>query len=81
MAKNANGSTRNLVRTLSAPGRRAGTLYLSEYEKAVERSTRVQKKLAGAVPGEELRLLVRDQLDLGEAMAKNYVGTMRKALS
>ena len=74
-------STRKLVRTMSAPGRRVGTAYLSEYEKAVDRSTRVQKRLAGAVPGDELRLLVRDQVDLSQAVAKRYIGAWRKALS
>jgi hypothetical protein len=63
-----------------AATRKAGNLYLDSYEKAVERSTDLQLKLAGLTQQEWLKSLIEAQVDITREVAGSYTTTARSLL-
>ena len=60
--------------------RKAGNLYLDSYEKAVERTTELQLKLAGLSQQEWLKSLIEAQVDLTKELTSSYTATARSFL-
>jgi hypothetical protein len=60
--------------------RKAGTLYLDSYEKAVDRTTELQLKLAGLTQQEWLKSLIEAQVDVTRELASSYTTTARSLL-
>jgi hypothetical protein len=60
--------------------RKASTLYLDSYEKAVERTTELQLKLAGLTQQEWLKSLIEAQVDITRELAGSYTTTARSLL-
>ena len=60
--------------------RKAGNLYLDTYEKAVDRSTDLQLKLAGLTQQEWLKGLIEAQVDVTREIAGSYTTTARSLL-
>ena len=60
--------------------RKAGILYLESYEKAVDRTTELQLKLAGLTQQEWLRSLIEAQVDVTHELAGSYTRTARSLL-
>jgi hypothetical protein len=65
---------------LLAAARRAGNLYLDSYEKAVDRTTDLQLKLAGLSQQEWLKSLIEAQVDITRELAGSYATTARSLL-
>ena len=63
-----------------AAARKAGNLYLDSYEKAVDRTTELQLKLAGLSQQEWLRSLIEAQVDVTRELAGSYTTTARSLL-
>lgn len=63
-----------------AAARKASNLYLDSYEKAVERSTELQLKLAGLTQQEWLKGLIEAQVDVTRELAGSYTTTARSLL-
>jgi hypothetical protein len=63
-----------------AAARKAGTLYLDSYEKAVERTTELQLKLAGLTQQEWLKGLIEAQVDVTRELTGTYTTTVRGLL-
>ncbi|MDQ6834809.1 MAG: hypothetical protein M3016_01340 [Actinomycetota bacterium] len=64
----------------SAATRRAGTLYLDSYEKAVDRTIDIERKLAGASQQEWLKNLVDVQTEMAREFTGTYLSTARTLL-
>jgi hypothetical protein len=60
--------------------RKAGNLYLDSYEKAVDRGTELQLKLAGLSQQEWLKSLIEAQVDITRELAGSYTTTARSLL-
>ena len=60
--------------------RKAGNLYLDSYEKAVDRGTELQLKLAGLTQQEWLKSLIEAQVDLEREFVQTYTSTARTFL-
>ena len=60
--------------------RKAGHLYLDSYEKAVNRATEVQLKLAGLTQQEWLKSLIEAQVDITRELTGSYTTTARSLL-
>ena len=60
--------------------RKAGNLYLDSYEKAVDRTTELQLKLAGLTQQEWLKSLIEAQVDVTRELAGSYSTTARSLL-
>ena len=60
--------------------RKASNLYLDSYEKAVERTTELQLKLAGLTQQEWLKGLIEAQVDVTRELAGTYATTARSLL-
>jgi hypothetical protein len=60
--------------------RKAGNLYLDSYEKAVDRTTELQLKLAGLSQQEWLKSLIEAQVDVTRELAGSYSTTARSLL-
>jgi len=60
--------------------RKAGNLYLDSYEKAVDRSTELQLKLAGLTQQEWVKSLIEAQVDVTRELAGSYTTTARSLL-
>ena len=60
--------------------RKAGNLYLDSYEKAVDRTTELQLKLAGLSQQEWLKSLIEAQVDATRELAGSYTTTARSLL-
>jgi hypothetical protein len=60
--------------------RKAGNLYLDSYEKAVDRTTELQLKLAGLSQQEWLKSLIEAQVDVTRELAGSYTTTARGLL-
>ena len=60
--------------------RKAGNLYLDSYEKAVDRSTELQLKLANLSQQEWLKSLIEAQVDVTRELAGSYTTTARSLL-
>lgn len=60
--------------------RKAGNLYLDTYEKAVDRGTELQLKLAGLTQQEWLKSLIEAQVDVTRELAGSYTTTARSLL-
>lgn len=60
--------------------RKAGNLYLDSYEKAVDRTTELQLKLAGLSQQEWLKSLVEAQVDVTRELTGSYATTARGLL-
>lgn len=63
-----------------AASRKAGNLYLDTYEKAVDRTTDLQLKLAGLSQQEWLKSLVEAQVDVTRELTGSYTTTARGLL-
>jgi hypothetical protein len=63
-----------------AAARKAGNLYLDSYEKAVDRTTDLQLKLAGLTQQEWLKSLIEAQVDMTRELAGSYTSTARSLL-
>jgi hypothetical protein len=63
-----------------AATRKAGNLYLDTYEKAVDRTTELQLKLAGLTQQEWLKSLIEAQVDLTKELTSSYTATARSFL-
>jgi hypothetical protein len=63
-----------------AAARKAGNLYLDSYEKAVDRTTELQLKLAGLSQQEWLKSLIEAQVDVTRELAGSYTTTARSLL-
>jgi hypothetical protein len=63
-----------------AAARKAGNLYLDSYEKAVDRTTDLQLKLAGLTQQEWLKSLIEAQVDVTRELAGSYATTARSLL-
>ena len=60
--------------------RKAGNLYLDSYEKAVNRATELQLKLAGVTQQEWLKSLIEAQVDITRELTGTYATTARSLL-
>ena len=60
--------------------RKAGNLYLDSYEKAVNRATELQLKLAGVTQQEWLKSLIEAQVDITRELTGTYTTTARSLL-
>jgi hypothetical protein len=60
--------------------RKAGNLYIDSYEKAVDRTTELQLKLAGLTQQEWLRSLIEAQVDITRELTGSYTTTARSLL-
>ena len=60
--------------------RKAGNLYLDSYEKAVDRTTELQLKLAGLTQQEWLKSLIEAQVDIARELTGSYTTTARSLL-
>jgi hypothetical protein len=60
--------------------RKAGNLYLDSYEKAVDRGTELQLKLAGLTQQEWLKSLIEAQVDITRELSGSYTTTARSLL-
>ena len=63
-----------------AATRKAGNLYLDSYEKAVDRVTELQLRLAGLTQQEWLRSLIAAQVDITRELTGSYTTTARSLL-
>jgi hypothetical protein len=63
-----------------AAARKAGLLYLDTYEKAVDRTTELQLKLAGLTQQEWLKSLIEAQVDVERELSSSYTTTARSLL-
>jgi hypothetical protein len=63
-----------------AAARKASNLYLDSYEKAVNRTTDLQLRLAGLSQQEWLKSLVEAQVDITRELASSYTTTARTLL-
>ena len=63
-----------------AATRKAGNLYLDSYEKAIDRTTELQLKLAGLTQQEWLKSLIEAQVDVTRELAGSYATTARSLL-
>jgi len=63
-----------------AAARKAGNLYLDSYEKAVDRTTELQLKLAGLSQQEWLKSLIEAQVDATRELTGSYATTARSFL-
>ena len=63
-----------------AAARKAGNLYLDSYEKAVDRATELQLKLAGLTQQEWLKSLIEAQVDVSKEIVGTYTTTARSFL-
>ena len=60
--------------------RKAGNLYLDSYERAVDRATELQLKLAGLTQQEWLKSLIEAQVDITRELTGSYTTTARSLL-
>jgi hypothetical protein len=60
--------------------RKAGNLYLDSYEKAINRATELQLKLAGLTQQEWLKSLIEAQVDITRELTGSYTTTARSLL-
>ena len=63
-----------------AAARKAGNLSLDSYEKAVDRTTELQLKLAGLSQQEWLKSLIEAQVDITRELTGSYTTTARSLL-
>lgn len=71
---------RNSGEQFAAAARKASNLYLDSYEKAVDRGTELQLKLAGLTQQEWLKGLIEAQVDITRELAGSYTTTARSLL-
>jgi hypothetical protein len=63
-----------------AAARKAGTLYLDSYEKAVDRTINFERSLADATQQEWLKGLIGTQADLARELTSSYTSAARALL-
>jgi hypothetical protein len=63
-----------------AAARKAGTVYLDTYEKAVERAIELELKVAGMTQQEWLKSVVETQADFTREVTSSYTSTARSLL-
>ena len=63
-----------------AAARKAGNLFIDSYEKAVDRTTELQLKLAGLTQQEWLKSLIEAQVDITRELTGSYTTTARSLL-
>lgn len=60
--------------------RKAGTLYVDSYEKAVDRAIDFERKVAGLTQQEWLKTLIEAQTDFARELADSYTTAARTLL-
>jgi hypothetical protein len=63
-----------------AAARKAGSVYLDSYEKAVDRAIELELKFAGMTQQEWIKSLVETQADLTREVTNSYTSTARSLL-
>jgi hypothetical protein len=63
-----------------AAARKAGSVYLDSYEKAVDRAIELELKFAGMTQQEWLKGLVETQVDFAREVTSSYTSTARSLL-
>jgi hypothetical protein len=63
-----------------AAARKAGTIYLDSYEKAVDRTINLELSLAGATQQEWLKGLIEAQADVARDLTSSYTSAARALL-
>ncbi len=63
-----------------AAARKAGTLYVDSYEKAVDRAIELELKVAGMTQQEWLKSLIEAQADFAKELTSSYAATARSLL-
>jgi hypothetical protein len=63
-----------------ATARKAGNLYLDSYEKAVERTIKLELSLADATQQEWLKGLIEAQADVARELTSSYTAAARTVL-
>jgi hypothetical protein len=63
-----------------ATARKAGNLYLDSYEKAVERTIKLELSLAEATQQEWLKSLIEAQADVARELTSSYTAAARTVL-
>jgi hypothetical protein len=63
-----------------AAGRKAGSLYIDSYERAVNRAIEMERKVAGVTQQEWLKSLIEAQADFASDLATSYTTAARTLL-
>jgi phage-related tail protein len=64
----------------TAAARKAGKAYLDSYEKAVDRATELQLKLADSTQQDWIKSIAETQADFARELANTYTSTARTLL-
>jgi phage-related tail protein len=64
----------------AAAARKAGKAYLDSYEKAVDRATELQLKLADSTQQDWIKSIAETQADFARELANTYTSTARTLL-
>ena len=76
----AHEQVNNLTERFIGPARKAGSLYVDAYEKAVNRAIDLQLNVAGLTRQEWLKSLVEEQADLARDLTESYTTAARSLL-
>jgi hypothetical protein len=71
---------KDLNEQVLAAARKAGTLYLDSYEKAVDRTIELELKVAGLSQQEWLKNLIEARAEIARELASSYTSTARTLL-
>jgi hypothetical protein len=71
---------RDLNEQVLAAARKASTVYLDSYEKAVDRAAELELKFAGMTQQEWLKSLVEAQVDIAREVTSSYTAAARTLL-
>jgi hypothetical protein len=71
---------RDLNEQVLSATRKAGNLYLDSYEKAVDRTIELERRLAGMTQQEWLKSLIEAQADFTREVASSYTTAVRTVL-
>jgi hypothetical protein len=79
-AEAAFAQVKDLNEQFLSAARKAGTMYLDSYEKAVDRTIELELKFAGLTQQEWLKDLVETQTKLARELTSSYTSTARSLL-
>jgi hypothetical protein len=79
-AEAAFAQVKDLNEQFLSAARKAGTMYLDSYEKAVDRTIELELKFAGLTQQEWLKDLVETQTKLARELTSTYTSTARSLL-
>jgi hypothetical protein len=74
------GQVKELNEQFLTAARKAGTVYLDAYEKAVDRAIELERELAGTTQQEWLKNLLETQADLARDATDSYTSAARSLL-